>query len=49
MLAGAGFDIELLQQALNESEAAARAAMAANLTNFMNVSPLSMAGRQGRD
>jgi hypothetical protein len=49
MLAGAGFDMELLQQALRLSEAAARAAMAANLMNFMNISPLSMAGSQGRD
>jgi hypothetical protein len=45
-LAGAGLDFAL-QHALRLSEATARAATAANLTNFMNISPLSVAGSQG--
>lgn len=44
MLLGAGFDIVLLQQALRLSAAAAKAAVAASLTNFMKFPLLSLLG-----
>ena len=47
MLAGAGAGAGFDAQAPRPSEATAKAAMAANLTNFMNVSPPFSAGSSG--